>query len=109
MKKVHIHFVCTGNAYRSRLAEAYLKSKNLPNIIVSSSGIVAEQHYEGNGPISWYAMRLMKRHHLIPHMKPQSTQTASHHLNAADIVIFMTDEQYAYAKLKFQYKHRPHY
>ena len=42
-KEIHVHFVCTGNAYRSRLAEAYLKAKQLPWLRISfernSSGV----------------------------------------------------------------------
>lgn len=103
MKRYHVHFVCTGNAYRSRLAEAYLRSKKLPNVEVSSSGIRAKEFYHENGPISWYAARLIKRHDLIPHTKRDSTQTTPDHLSAADIVIFMTDVHFQYAKSKFNY------
>ncbi len=103
VKKYHVHFVCTGNYYRSRLAEAYLRSKKLPNIRVSSSGIQAKEFYYKNGPISWYAARLIKRHNLIPHTKRDSTQTTSKRLNEADIVVFMTEKQYMYAKIKFNY------
>jgi protein-tyrosine-phosphatase len=103
MKQLYIHFVCTGNAYRSRLAEAYLRSKKLPNVNVSSSGIQAKEFYHKNGPISWYAARLIKRHDLIPHTKRDSTQTSLKHLNNADIVVFMTDMHYTYAKTKLKY------
>lgn len=104
MKKYHVHFVCTGNAYRSRLAEAYLRSKKLPDVEVSSSGVEANKHYIENGPISWYAARLIKRHNLIPHTKSMSTQTTPQHLDVADIVVFMTDKQYQHAKSKFKFK-----
>lgn len=104
MKKYHVHFVCTGNYYRSRLAEAYLRSKKLPNVVVSSSGIQAKKFFYENGPISWYAARLIKRHNLIPHTKRDSTQTTPDHLNRADVVIFMTDKHYRFAKSKFNYQ-----
>lgn len=42
-----IHFVCRGNNFRSRLAEAYLNSKKLPGIKVISSGIEAEKMIAG--------------------------------------------------------------
>lgn len=44
-----ILFVCRGNAFRSILADAYLKSKQLSNIKVLSAGTVATQYYEQNG------------------------------------------------------------
>ena len=104
MKPIHIHFVCTGNAYRSRLAEAYLRSKKLPHVIVSSSGIGAKKYYFENGPISWYAARLIKRHNLIPHTAPMSVNTTSRHLERADVVIFMENEQYRHAKSNLKFK-----
>ncbi|MBI4066635.1 hypothetical protein HY411_02875 [Candidatus Gottesmanbacteria bacterium] len=82
-----IHFVCSGNTFRSRLAEAYMRSKNIRGVEVSSSGIKA--HDNKNGPITWYAARLIKYHDLVPHMSFAWTKTALSHLKNADIVIFM--------------------
>lgn len=82
-----IHFVCTGNTFRSRLAEAYLRSKNVRSLEVSSSGIKA--HENRNGPITWYAARLIKHHNLVAHMSFTWTKTGPEHLEDADIVIFM--------------------
>lgn len=86
-----IHFVCSGNTFRSRLAEAYLRSKNIPGVEVFSSGIKA--HENRNGPITWYAARLLKYHGLVPHMSFNWTKTALTHLKNADRVIFM-DKSY---------------
>jgi protein-tyrosine-phosphatase len=95
---MHIHFICTGNAYRSRLAECYLKSKQLPGMIVSSSGTEAEKYYPENGPISWMAMRLIQRHHLIPFLKPMPETTTEEMLAQADLIIFLSQGHYEYAK-----------
>lgn len=99
MKSFHIHFVCTGNVYRSRLAEAYLRSKQLPDIEVSSSGTQAEE--DAHGPISRTSARLANYHHLLLYLKPNWTQTSRKILDKADLVIFMTSEQYAYTKTNF--------
>jgi|SRR2546421_2581539 len=95
---MHIHFVCTGNAYRSRLAESYLKSKQILGVIVSSSGTEADKHYSINGPISWYAMRLIQVNNLIAFTKPMSETTTEHMLLQADLIIFINRPHYDYAK-----------
>ncbi|MBS4190080.1 low molecular weight protein arginine phosphatase [Bacillus sp. FJAT-49705] len=41
----HILFVCTGNTCRSPMAEAILKSKNIPRVEVKSAGVYA---FDGN-------------------------------------------------------------
>jgi len=85
---MHIHFVCSGNSYRSRLAEAYLKFKLVSKEIeVSSSGIRAEGYKFDNGPICWYAMRLMKRNALIEFMSWQQQQTTKELLSGVDLLI----------------------
>jgi protein arginine phosphatase len=41
MADYNILFICTGNTCRSPMAEALLKSKNLPNVKVKSAGVFA--------------------------------------------------------------------
>ena len=93
-----IHFVCTGNVYRSRLAEAYLKSKQLPDVEVSSSGILAQLDYDINGPIGWVAMRILQNQKLIPYMSNMSTQTTPELLDTADLIIFMKGNHHTFSK-----------
>lgn len=103
---MRIHFVCAGNTYRSRLAEAYLKSKKIPNVEISSSGLVANQNK--NGPISWCAARIMLRKHLIPFMSYMWTQTAPEMLQEADMIIFLGKDNYTFAKKYFHYDKDKH-
>lgn len=94
-----IHFVCTGNLYRSRLAEAYLKSKHLPNIEVSSSGTHAQ--IQQKGTIGWMTQRLALRHRLIPYLKENWSQTEAHHIENSDLVIFIGEHNYEYCLKNF--------
>jgi len=89
-----IHFVCTGNAYRSRLAEAYFNSRALPGWLATSSGIRA--HCNLNGPITWYAARIIQREGLVPFMSQTWTQTDASILRAADCIVFMTEEHHTF-------------
>lgn len=91
-----IHFVCTGNTFRSRLAEAYLRSKSVRGLEVSSSGIKA--HENENGPIAWYGAWLIKRYGLVPHLTHTWTKTAPQHLKNADLVIFMDKKYHHHSK-----------
>jgi len=99
-KIIRVHFVCTGNAYRSRLAEAYLKSKQLPHIHASSSGIEADKN--SNGPMTWYAARLALRYDLTPYMSPHWIQTQPHTLRQAHIIVFMHKKHHDIARKRFQ-------
>ena len=91
-----IHFVCSGNTFRSRLAEAYLRSKQITGLEVSSSGIKA--HDNKNGPVTWFGARLMKRYGLVPHMSKYWKRTTPKLLEQADTVIFMDKAHHHHSK-----------
>lgn len=97
-----VHFVCTSNTFRSRLAEAYLKSKKLPNINASSSGVVALPN--PNGPITWYAQKIIQEQGLIPFEKMLWTQTTKELLEVQDLVIFMEKSHYEHSVSEFKFK-----
>jgi len=99
---MNIHFVCTGNTFRSRLAESYLNSKHIPNIKVSSSGIEAMK--DANGPITWYAQRIIEEEHLVPSEKMIWTQTTKEILEKQDLIIFMQKMHFDYCRLHFGFR-----
>ena len=96
-----IHFICKGNTFRSRLAEAYLNSKQLPNIKVISSGVEAERN--DSGPITWYAQRIIQQNKLVPFEKPVWDQTTKLMLEEGDLTIFMHQNIYNYAVEHFDF------
>lgn len=105
---MHIHFVCTGNGYRSRLAEAYCKSKiKKRGLIVSSSGIKAHEKRFKNGPICWYAMRLMKRSNLIQYMSWKEHQTTKELLKNVDLLICMSRLHLNFCQKELGYINKP--
>jgi protein-tyrosine-phosphatase len=99
MESKKILFVCTGNIYRSRLAEAYLRSKNLANVEVLSSGTQASIQHKG--PMTWYSLRLMYRYGLLPFMAPSWRQTTEKDFNGVDVAIFMGKANYEYCQQNF--------
>jgi len=96
-----VHFICLGNTYRSRLAEAYLNSKRLVDVKAVSSGV----HASGNdkGPISWLTQRLIEIHTLVPFEKPNWTQTTKLLLDSADLIIFFDRNYYNYCVTQFKF------
>ncbi|MDX1535821.1 MAG: low molecular weight phosphatase family protein [Candidatus Spechtbacterales bacterium] len=99
---MHIHFVCTGNIYRSRIAEAYLKSKNISKVKASSSGTNAE-YYSGK-IISSFATNVLREEGLLEYASRKMKQTTREVLNDADLIIFMTKEHYDWAVDSLGYK-----
>ncbi len=87
-----IHFVCTGNTFRSRLAEAYLKSKNIPGLTVSSSGIEAKRNL--NGAIGGYTVDLLEEEGLEKYASLHWIQSTKEIIENQDELIFMSVKQY---------------
>lgn len=85
-----VHFICRGNAFRSLIAEAYLKSLNLEDVTVFSSGTVAKQYEAANTQNYQKTVGLLERHGLQKYAKthyadPLDAQQACH----ADVNICM--------------------
>jgi len=95
MEKI-VHFICTGNTYRSRMAEAYFNSLKVPNLGAMSSGINA--HQPGDGPIEWYSMRVINNNDLIDFMSRDSQKTSLELLKKGDFTVFMKQVHYDFCK-----------
>ena len=98
-----IHFICKGNAYRSRLAEAYLNSKKIAGVWVISSGIEEQIYRKINGPITWLAQRILQNNSLTKYMSLLSKQTTQKLLNKSDLSIFMSEKYLEYCKANFSF------
>lgn len=85
-----VHFVCTGNIYRSRLAEAYCASRRAPGVQVFSSGIGAGLN--GTAPISPYAADILARYGLAPFAAAHWQRTTEPLVRASDVLVFMEEE-----------------
>lgn len=90
-----IQFVCTGNTFRSRISEAYLKSKDIPGLIVSSSGIEAQKNL--NGPVCDVTVHLLEDHHLVKYLSKTWKATQKEELESQDLVVFMDKIHFEYS------------
>jgi protein-tyrosine-phosphatase len=71
------------------MAEAYLKSKKIPDVIVSSSGVAAD--INRNGAICDYTVRLMAKQNLSQYLSNTWRLTDKKDLESQDFVVFMDD------------------
>ncbi len=94
-----IHFVCTSNVFRSRLAQAYLASKNIPDLNVYSSGLDAKEDL--CGVICWVAQWLIELYHLIPYASKAWNQTTKEMLKKADLIVFMNNGNFISAEKRY--------
>lgn len=94
-----IHFICVGNTYRSRMAEAYLNSLKVRGLRATSSGIKASE--DQNGPISWVAARIIKKNNLIPFMSRDWQQTSKELLETSQLVIFFGEDYKDFCSINF--------
>ena len=85
-----IHFICTGNLYRSRLAEAWCASRGMAGIEVSSSGIAAGR--ANPAPISPWAADALARRGLDSFAAPHWQPTTRSLVEASDVLVFMEPE-----------------
>ena len=91
-----IHFICTGNIYRSRLAEAYCSSKGLPGLQVLSSGIGTALN--AGLTIAPYAAHVFSKYGLEHFAAPSWQQTTAVLIHASDLLVFMEREHYRFCE-----------
>lgn len=99
--KTNIHFICRGNIYRSRLAEAYAKSVLGDTYHITSSGLKGDL-YPG-GYISNWAKILSKKYNLDQFLSKGARQTTNQLLKSGNLLIFMSDDVYQEAKLQYEF------
>ena len=89
---MNVLFVCRGNAFRSIIAEALLRSKEISGIAVNSAGTVATEYYEFNKPHNKAIQKLLANRGLADYTKKAfGTQLTQKILDTADKVILMND------------------
>jgi protein-tyrosine-phosphatase len=87
---INIHFVCTGNIYRSRMAEAYCNSKGISGLRVTSSGIAAGR--DGDAAISPWAAGILERFGLKSYAAANWQKTTEALIQGNEVLVFMESE-----------------
>lgn len=103
-KPFTIHFVCSGNTYRSRLAAAYMNTLISNKYAISSSGInTHENPVKTSQPYTQAAARKAKLKFEIDKIK---TQTNNELLGQADVIVFMSKDVYDKALMSYSFDAR---
>jgi protein-tyrosine-phosphatase len=95
---MRIHVMCHGNGLRSIMAEAYLKSLNLPDTEVLSSGTAAGWYIQQGLPVSTHALEALHKHGVVQYAKRHRDQLTSEMVEADDIVICVSPAVFAEAQ-----------
>ncbi len=95
-----VHFICEGNTYRSRLAEAYLNSLKIPGLKVISSGVHADRNFEG--PISKHTKILLEKYGLSSFAKSHWDQLSQSRIDSSDIVVCVNRQIYHECKESYK-------
>ena len=84
--------MCRGNTHRSRLAEAYAKSRTLglEEITILSSGIEADRDL--NGPIMPFVELSLQDENVLQLTGTNWTQTTQFMIDHSDVLVFMNDD-----------------
>jgi protein-tyrosine-phosphatase len=88
-----IHFICRGNVLRSLIAETYLKSLNLDNINVISSGTNVDWNDPKEREYFHNTLQVLKRHNIDSYAKAAPHQLDQNRLDEyEDLVIVMNQK-----------------
>jgi protein-tyrosine-phosphatase len=92
---VIIHFICRGNSFRSIIAEAYLNSLKINDLLVLSSGSTAALAKARNLPYYQLTLELLDRHGIREYAKGDyGLQLTQSLLDGADISVCMNQIVY---------------
>lgn len=86
---MNIHFICRGNVLRSLIAETYLRSLNIKDVNVMSSGTNVdwsdpqEREYFAN------TLTVLNRYDILSFAKQQPEQLTQERIENQDIVVIM--------------------
>jgi protein-tyrosine-phosphatase len=100
---VRVHFICRGNALRSVIAEAYLKSLKIPGVTTMSSGTVADVNRLKNKPILKTTTKLLRDKGLGEFTKATSEQLTQDRIDKSDVNICMNNAVYSEGSLRLTF------
>lgn len=103
LHNMNVHFICRGNVLRSLIAETYLRSLNLDNISIISSGTNVDWGDETERLYFANTLAVLDSHGIKPYVKAIAEQLTQERADNKDITVCMNqrvvDEASAIVKL----------
>ena len=97
-----ILFACRGNAFRSVIAKTYLESLQLPNVIVTSAGTVANSYKERNVETFDVTKQILREHGLTSYIPTDyANDLTQQQIDNADVVVLLNEIVHQEAKASF--------
>jgi protein-tyrosine-phosphatase len=90
-----VHFICRGNVLRSLIAETYLKSLEIPDLSVLSSGTGVDKFCETDTPNLLKTLSVLKGHGLAKYAKSKPDQLTQQRINDDDITVVLNDRVFS--------------
>lgn len=87
ISKTKVLFVCNGNVYRSRLAEAYANSLRSDDFEFSSSGVVSDSYFSNPKDIPKLAEYVAEVCELDLSLSPKRRQTTAEDISSSDFIV----------------------
>ena len=89
IESMNIHFICRGNILRSLVAETYLKSLELKNVSVTSSGTNVNWEDEKEREYFSNTLKLLEDHKIKSYVKNLPEQLTQYRADGKDITVCM--------------------
>ena len=101
ISKTKVNFVCNGNVYRSRLAEAYVNSLRSDDFEFSSSGVVSDSDFSNPNDIPKLAEYVAEVCELDLCLSPKRRQTTAEDISSSDFIVCLNRSVFERLTAKF--------
>ena len=98
---ITLQFICRGGVFRSRLSEAYVRSKNIKGLKVFSSGIDASLYPKDYA--SPFGIEALREDGILSELTPYRQVTAQALIDKSDVIVFLDPTVEADARKRFKF------
>lgn len=105
--KTTLQFICRGGVFRSRLAEAYVRSKKIEGLSVFSSGVDASMYPKDYA--SPFGVEVLREAGILDDLTPYRQVTTQAQIDKSDVIVFLDPTVEADAGKRFKLSNQKTY